>query len=75
MAAPVKAVNLVHKAYTVLNHRGEGDSFELEVSRTVRSKEVVAWFNLTAFIKSDGGIDALAYEYIKRKRLVKRSGI
>ena len=74
MAAPVKAVNLVHKAYTVLNHRGEGDSFELEVSRIVRSKEVVAWFNLTAFIKSDG-IDALAYEYIKRKRLVKRSGI
>jgi hypothetical protein len=47
---------------------------QLEVRRLVRSKEVVAWFNLSSFIKSDG-IDAPAYEYIKRKKLVRRSGI
>ena len=38
------------------------------------NRELRAWYNLSAFIKSDG-IDAQAYEYIKRNKLVKRSGI
>ena len=69
-----KPVSLVRKEYTVLNHRGRGDTFELEVTRKVRKKDEVAWFPLSSFIQN-GGIDAPAYAYIKLKKQVKVSGL
>jgi len=69
-----KAISLVKKAYSVVSHRGKDPNFELEVKRLVRGKEVVAWFPLSSFIQA-GGIDAIAFNYIKLKRLVKASGI
>jgi len=69
-----KPVSLVRKEYEVVGHRGRGDDFELEVTRTVRGKPVTEWLPLSSFIQN-GGIDATAFAYIKAKRLVKASGI
>ena len=71
---PKSYPSLVRKDYEVLNHRGDNDTFELEVKRKLRGKDVIEWFPLSSFIKS-GGVDETAYEYIKRKKVVKRSGI
>jgi len=72
--ATKKPISLVRKAYEVVGHRGKDPDFELEVSRKVRAKVEVAWFPLSSFIHN-GGIDEIAFNYIKSKRLVKASGI
>ena len=68
--------SLCHKEYAILNHRGEGDAFELLTQWTplVGHGERCQWLPIAPFLQS-GAIDRRAYAYIKKRGLVEKAGL
>lgn len=67
--------SLCHKEYAIVNHRGEGDAFELLTQWAPKGQgKRCQWLPIAPFLRS-GAIDGTAYKYITNLGLVKKAGL